>query len=78
MAPVKVEVLTGLDRVAALMPHTGFAELTAGVLAPFGSRPDAFARAEVGFHPSEAISLFGFAEAKLRQFTAGIGGRMTF
>lgn len=78
MAPVKVEVLTGLDRVAALVTHTGFAELTAGVLVPFGQSPDAFARLEAGWHPDEAISLFGFAEAKLRQFTAGLGARVSF
>ncbi len=78
LAPVKAEVLTGLDRVAALIPHTGFAELTAGVRVPFGAQPDAFVRGELGWKPEESISLFGFAEAKLREFTAGVGARKTF
>ncbi len=71
-------MLSGLDRVQQLTAGTGFVNLDAGVIAPFNGQLDAFARGEVGFHPTDSTSIFGFAEATLKQVQAGIGARLTF
>lgn len=61
-----------------MVPGSGFFDLTAGVVAPFGGPIDVSARAELGVKPSESTSIFGFAEATLKQVQAGLGFRKTF
>lgn len=68
----------GLDRVGALLPGTGFAELAAGVSHDFQKGLDAFVRGEIGFKPRENVDLFGFAQADRVGVQAGVGARVTW
>ncbi len=69
---------SGLDRVAQLVPGTGFLDVTAGVAKPWQGSLDAFVRAEAGWHPTDNLSAFAFAQADLQGAKAGIGARVTF
>lgn len=75
---MKAEVRAGLDRAASLVPGSGYAELTAGVVKPWESGLNAFVRAEIGWHPAENVSLFAFGEADVHGAQAGVGSRITF
>ncbi len=69
---------SGLERVGRLAPGSGFAEVTAGVVAPWSGALDAYVRAELGWHPTESLSAFAFAQAGLQGAQAGVGGRLRF
>ncbi len=71
-------VRAGLDRVDALVPGHGFANLTAGVNQQWGGQLGAFVEAEVGFKPRENVDLFAFGKADLAGASAGLGARLTF
>lgn len=75
-------IRAGLERVEALKPGQGFAEATAGVRGDWSGGLVAFARGEVGFKPTSATALFGFAEATAGGATpgwmAGVGARVTW
>lgn len=60
------------------MPGSGYLEATLGAGAPWGGPAALQARAEVGVRPTEAWSVFGFAEATLRDWQAGLGARLTW
>jgi hypothetical protein len=64
--------------VSLLPVATGFVEVTAGVVAPWQDRLNAYVRGEVGFRPHSRVDLFGFAQASLDGFQGGIGARATF
>lgn len=76
----------GLDRVDALRPGQGYAELTAGARGE-GASIVGFVRGEVGARVTPGLSLFGFGEATLGGqlggpltpgWMAGIGARVTW
>lgn len=74
----KAEVLAGLDRVAKLVPGSGFLDVTAVAEKPWGGALDAFVRAELGWHPADNLTAFAFAQAGLQDAQAGIGARVAF
>lgn len=76
--PVREEVRAGLDRVAPLVPGTGFLDFNAGVDRTWQGQLGAFAELDVGFKPVENVDLFGFARADLAGASAGIGARVRF
>lgn len=78
VAPVKAEVRSGLERVSLLPVNTGYAEITAGINNPWSGTLGAFVRGEVGWHPAENVSVFGFAEANTTGFMAGAGANFSF
>lgn len=57
-------VAAGLARVDALVPGTGYAEVTAGARGE-GASVVGYVRGEVGARPTKNVSLFGFGEATL-------------
>lgn len=71
-------MLAGLDRAGLLPTGTGYAELTAGVAKPWQGDLDAYVRGELGWHPTDSLSAFAFAEGGLRGVQAGVGARVTF
>lgn len=76
---MKAEVRAGLDRVAKLIPGSGYLELTAGVAKPWDDALSAYARAEVGWKPRENVDLFGFAQVDSQSGAqAGVGARLTW
>lgn len=84
--PVREAIGAGLDRVDALKPGRGFAELTAGARGESASVVG-FARGELGARLSVGASLFAFGEATVGgsmdlQLTpawqAGVGFRSTW
>ncbi len=72
------ELRTGLDRATLLPIGTGFAQLSAGMVKPWGGTLDAFVRAELGARPLANLSAFAFAEANRFGAQAGVGARVTF
>lgn len=80
--PVREEIRAGLDRVDALKPSQGFAEVTAGVRGDWSGGLVGFARGEVGWKPSANTAIFGFGEATGGGATpgwmAGLGARVTW
>ncbi len=73
LAPLKAEIETGMSKVRRLTAGHGFADITAGATIPFNAAPTAFARGQIGVHPTDNTSFFGFAEATLKQVQAGLG-----
>lgn len=71
-------MLSGLDRVAQLTPGTGFFDVTATAEKKWGGDMDAFIRAELGWHPTDSIEAFGFAQADTHGLEAGVGLRGRF
>lgn len=68
---MRAEVRQGLDRVDLLPVGRGYAELTAGVRGLPEGDVLGYARGELGYRPTSALSVFGFAEADLT-----LGGRL--
>lgn len=76
---MQAEVRAGLDRVAKLIPGSGYLELTAGVDKPWDAALNAYVRTEIGWKPHESVDLFGFAQADTQSGAqAGIGARLTW
>lgn len=83
---MRAEVRQGLDRVDARAVGTGYAELTAGVRGLPGGDVLGFARGELGYRPTERLSVFGFGEADVTlggrllppSWMAGVGARYSF
>lgn len=83
---MRAEVRQGLDRVDLLPVGRGYAELSAGVRGTPGGDVLGYARGEVGYRPTSALSLFGFGEADVTlggrllppSWMAGIGARYSF
>jgi hypothetical protein len=75
-------VRAGLDRVEALAPGAGFAEVLAGARSTPGAGLEAYARGEVGWHFMPNGSAFAFGEAALGtagpSWQAGVGARVTW
>jgi len=71
-------VRSGLDRAHQLLPDTGFAEVTAGVNHPWQGGLGAFVRGELGWHPTDNLDAFAFAQADLVGVQAGVGARLSF
>ena len=72
---VREQVRDGLEREQAAPVGTGYAQLVAGYTAPEGL----FGRAELGWHPAENLTLFGYGEDSARQgLSAGAGVRLTW
>lgn len=74
----KAEVLAGLDRAAKLLPGAGYFEVAGVARMPWGGALDAFVRAEVGWHPTDSLTAFAFAQADLQRVQAGIGARVSW
>jgi hypothetical protein len=79
---VREALSAGLDRVDALTPGQGFAEVTAGARG-LGREVVGFARGEVGWKPAVNSALFAFGEASFGTqlqpaWMAGIGARVTW
>lgn len=68
----------GLERAASLVPGSGYFEVSAVAAKPWGGALDAFVRAELGWHPTDSLTAFGFAQADLQGAQAGVGARLTF
>ena len=65
-------VAAGLDKAEQWTPGSGFAEFLAGASSGTG----AFARGELGWHPSAGSSLFAFGEVSTELGgMAGLGAR---
>jgi len=84
--PVREVVSAGLDRVEALKPDHGFAEVTAGARGE-GASVVGYVRGELGAKLTPRVSLFGFGEATLGSsigrglthgWMVGVGGRVTW
>ncbi len=75
---MRAELRSGLDRASRLVPGSGFAELTAGVVHPWQGDTSAFLRGEVGWHLAEPLAAFAFAQADRVGIQAGIGARLSF
>ena len=78
LAPVREEVRSGLERAKLLPVGAGYAELTAGLANPWGGDLNAYVRAELGWHPTDTLTAFGFAQADRAGVQAGIGARLTW
>jgi hypothetical protein len=81
-ADLDVPIRAGLDKVDALKPGAGFAEVLAGARGG-SSGLEGFARAEAGWHFMPQGSAFGFGEASISPTTgaawqAGVGARFTW
>ncbi len=64
---------------ASLLPvGTGSFDLTAGISDSFGGGLDAFVRGELGWHPTDRLTGFAFAQADRVGVQAGLGIRGTF
>lgn len=79
--PVREQLGAGLEHAHALEVGTGYLEAMLGASSSSG----AFARAEVGYHATEALDLFGFGKAETGRFDhlapaweAGAGLRLKF
>lgn len=79
--PLAREIDAGLDKVHALTPGTGYLDAMLGASSDAG----AFARAELGYHATEALDLFGFGKVETGRFDqlvprweAGAGLRLKF
>lgn len=75
-------VEAGLSRVDALVPGTGYAEVTAGARGE-GTSVVGYVRGEVGAKPTKNVSLFGFGEATVNDrltpgWMLGVGTRVTW
>jgi hypothetical protein len=80
-APLDAPVVAGLDKVDALKPGAGYAELLAGARsAPSGF--EAFARGELGWKFAPQGSAFAFGEATASpsgpSWQAGVGARVSW
>lgn len=72
---VRQQVREGLQAEAAAPVGTGYAELLAGYTPAEGM----FGRAELGWHPADALTLFGYGEDSSRfGFSAGLGVRLAW
>lgn len=67
-----------MDRAKLLPIGTGSFDVTAGLSNPWGGQLDAFVRAELGWHPTDSLAAFAFAQADRVGVQAGIGARVTF
>lgn len=80
-ADLDAPILEGLDKVDALTPGAGFAELLAGARSS-ASGVDAFARGQLGWHFAPNGSAFAFGEASTGPsgpaWQTGVGARVTF
>ena len=74
----KAEVLAGLDRAEKLLPGAGYFEVTAAAAKPWAGGLEAFVRAELGWHPTDNLAAFAFAQADLQGVQGGIGARLSF
>ena len=68
----------GLDRASKLLPGTGYAELTAGLVKPWAEGLGGYVRGELGMHLNQGLSAFAFAEATLQGGQAGVGARLSW
>ena len=75
---MREEVRSGLDRARLLPVGTGYAELTAGLAQSWGGGLDAYVRGELGWHPADGLTAFGFAQADRVGVQAGLGARINF
>lgn len=76
--PVREELRAGLDQAKLLPTGHGYASIDAGVNHLWTGDTSAFMRLEAGWHPTDSLTAFGYAQADLQGVQAGVGARVTF
>lgn len=73
-APIRADLLTGLDRAFLMPVGHGTVDLLAGARATSGP----FARVQATYHPTQQLGLNAFVEASRREAMAGVGVQLRF